>query len=812
MKIFKAVLATAWLCLCLNFACAQVTGRVLDNNQKGVDRATVILLNGKDSVLVKSMLSGPAGSFAFKDIESGSYRVKVTYIGFKNYSGAPFYVTGQPVVLPVITLLPATQSLKQVEVIAQKAYIEQKIDRTVVNVGASISNTGANALEALEKAPGVTVDESGQISLKGKSGVMVLIDDKPTYLSGEDLANYLKAIPASQLDQIELMTNPPAKYDAAGSAGLINIETKKSKIKGYNGSLAASAGIAESWRTLESVNLNYHMGKVNLFGLLGYGVQNGYRRLDLTRTYLDASQNVSSSYNELAFFHPVTYNPNLKMGMDYYVSPKTTIGFVLTGTLLKGNNHNPVNSNLRDNLGRVDSIITSDNNAYTKNYSGSLNVNYSHQFDSLGRVLTFDLDYLKYDNRRDQTFFNNTYNAAGMPGSVQDITDNLPANIAIYAARTDYVQPLRAKAKLSFGLKSSYVSTDNAANYFNIVNKISMVDNNNTNRFLYQEHINAAYASFNQEYGRFALQAGLRMEHTDVSCHQLGNARAPDSSFTQHYTNLFPTVYLLYKLDSAGINTLKLAYGRRINRPYYQDLNPFVTILDKYSAIEGNPFLKPQYSDDYQLMYSYKSIFSFGVEYNPNYDYQIEHDFQQGSIFLAQTINLGKRVFMGLEANLNVDPVRWWNFSLHTELNHTTYQGQLTGSYLNNRSTYIFLSNNNQFDLSHGWSTELYTFYVSPSTDGQFTHISREQTNVGIAKKILKNKGTVKLSFRDIFNANMQGGYITNVPNVLASYHNDNANRSVTLGFTYNFGSNKNNPKKIDTGNAADNEAGRVRN
>jgi hypothetical protein len=812
MKNLKTVLSTAWLCLWLNFACAQVTGRVTGNNKKAIDGATVLLLNGKDSVLVKSTLSNPDGSFAFANIQSGVYRVKVTSIGYQTYSGPEFNLGDQLKVLPVIVLNTASLALKQVEVTAQKAYIEQKIDRTVVHVGASISNTGANALEALEKAPGVTIEDNGTISLKGKSGVMVLIDDKPTYLSGEDLANFLKAMPASQLDQIELMTNPPAKYDAAGNAGLINIKTRKSKIKGFNGSLAASGGMAESWRTLESLNLNYHTGKVNLFGLLGYGVQNGYRRLDLTRINLDGNRLVSSSYNEVALFHPVTYNPNLKMGMDYYVSPKTTIGFVLTGTLSKGNNYNQVNSDLRDNSGRIDSIITSNNNTYTKNYSGSINVNYSHQFDSLGKVLTFDLDYLKYNNHRDQTFFNNTYNAAGVLGSVQDITANLPATIAIYAAKTDFVQPLCGKAKLSFGLKTSYVNTDNAANYFNVVNGASTVDNDNTNRFLYKENINAAYTSFNQEYGRFALQAGLRMEHTDVSGHQLGNARAPDSSFTQHYTGLFPTAYLLYKLDSAGNNTLKLAYGRRITRPYYADLNPFVTILDKYSIIEGNPFLRPQYSDDFQFMYSYKSVFSFGMEYNPNSNSLMEYDFQRGGIFVAQTINLGKRIFMGLEANLQLDPVKWWNFSLHTELNHTTYQGQLTSSYLNNSSTYIYLSNNNQFDLPHGWSAELYTFYVSPSTDGQFAHIFREQTNVGIAKRILKNKGTVKLAFRDIFNANMQGGSITNVPNVLATYHNDNANRSVTLGFTYNFGSNKNDKKKIDTGNAADSEAGRVRN
>ncbi len=817
MKLFIAALMAAWICFAFNFALAQTTpgtiaGRVIDADKHAVDGATVLLFTAKDSALVKSMLANPDGSFVFTGIKSGPYRIKVTCLGYQNYSGALFYVGNQALTLPAITIMVTSKALKQVEVVAQKAFIEQKIDRTVVNVGASISNTGANALEALEKAPGVTVDDNGQISLKGKSGVMILIDDKPTYLSGEDLANYLKAMPASQLDQIELMTNPPAKYDAAGNAGVINIKTKRSKIRGFNGSLAASVGNSARWRTLESLNLNYHVGKLNLFALAGYGIQNGYRRLDLTRTYLDAANNVTSSYNELAFFRPTTYNPNLKLGMDYYLSPKTTLGFVLTGNVASGTNPNPVNSNLKDKLDQVDSLIVSDNNTHTKNYSGSINLNYSHQFDSLGKVLTFDLDYLKYDNNRDQSFFNNTYNAAGTLKGVQDITDNLPANIEIYAAKTDYVQPLPAKARLSLGLKTSYVNTDNAANYFNLINNVSTVDNNNTNRFLYHENISAAYASYNQEFKRIAIQAGLRMEHTDVSGHQLGNARAPDSSFAQHYTDLFPTVYLLYKLDSAGSHTFKIAYGRRISRPYYQDLNPFVTILDKYSAFEGNPFLKPQYSDDYQLMYSYKSIFSLGFEYNPIYDYQVEYDFQQNAIFLATSINLGKRVFMGLEANLNFSPMRWWTFSLHAEANRSTYQGQLIGSYLNNSSTYFFVTNNNQFDLSHGWSAELFSYYLSPGIDGQFKHIFREQTNIGLAKKVLKNKGSIKLSARDIFRASFSGGYITNIPNVIATYHNDNANRSVTLGFTYSFGSTKNDKKKIDTGNAADNEAGRVRN
>jgi outer membrane receptor protein involved in Fe transport len=816
MKLIIQAICALGICFALNFAQAQtlsgkISGRVMDNEKKPVDGATVALITTKDSAVVKKVLANADGSFEFDNLKDGAYKVLVTYVGYKNYNSNLFSLTKQGVALPAITLIPTSKILKQVEIETQKAYIEQKIDRTVVNVGASISNTGANALEALEKVPGVVVDEKGGISYKGKSGVTILIDDRPSYLSGDDLANYLKSLPASTLDQIELMPNPPAKYDAAGNAGVINIKTKRSKAKGFNGSVAASVGMAHYWRTLESMNLNYHVDKVNLFANLGYGVLNGYRRLDVGRTYLDANNNVTSSYTETAFFNPTNYNPNLKLGMDYYVSPKTTIGFVLTGVMQTGVNPNPVYSLIKDNTGKVDSVINSNNTANTKNQNGGINFNYSHQFDSLGHALTFDLDYLKYSNKYDQTFYNNSYNGAGILGSTQNITDNLPVDINIYAGKTDYTQPLPGKAKLAFGLKSSYVNTDNAANYFDLINGAAVVNNRMTNRFIYKENINAAYANFNQDFKRFAIQAGLRAENTNVKGHQLGNTLNADSSFTQHYTSLFPTVYMIYKLDTAGVHTLNLNYGRRIDRPHYQDLNPFVTIIDKYSDWEGNPFLRPQYASNYELTYNYKSIFSLQLEYQYISDYQVEYDYQKGNIFSATTINLGGRAHLDLNASLNINPFKWWTFNFYTELNNNKYNGQLINSQLKVNSTYLYFNNNNQFIFKNGWSAELSSFYLGPASDAQFTHRYREQTNIGLQKKVLNKKGAIKLTARDIFRQNFSGGTITNIPGVLATYYNDNANRSVTIGFSYNFGSNKDDKKRRVTG-SADSEAGRVGN
>ncbi|MFL9483882.1 outer membrane beta-barrel protein [Chitinophagaceae bacterium LWZ2-11] len=808
MKTFLIVLFTIGLSFALGFAKAQtqggrISGQVSDNTKKSIEGATVALINSKDSTITATIPANADGSFVFDKIKPGSYKITITSIGYELYKSNIINVSGEQVLkLPAVIMKQAAKVLDDVAVVSQKPYVEQKIDRTVVNVGASISNTGANALEALEKVPGVIIDENGNITFKGKSGVMIMIDDKPTYLSGENLANYLKSLPASLLDQIELMSTPPAKYDAAGTAGVINIKTKKSKTKGFNGSIAASVGKAAYWRTNESISMNYRVDKVNLFANIGYNLQNNYRRLDLGRSYKGANGSITSTYTEVAYFHPVTYNPNLKVGMDYSISPKTTMGFVLTGSQSTGHNANPVNSTITNGAGMIDSVLVANNNTRSKFYNGGINLNYSHKFDSSGKVISFDLDYVKYDNHKDQSFFSNTYNAAGGITDSQHITAGWPVDIDIYSAKADYVQQLKNKGKFEAGLKSSYVNTDNAANYFIITNNIPTVDNNNTNRFLYKENINAAYVNYNGEFKRFSLQTGLRVENTNINGRQLGNAQSPDSSFSQHYVNLFPTAYVSYKLDTAGVHLLNISYGRRISRPYYQDLNPFITILDRYNQWVGNPFLKPQFSSNYQLTYSYKSKFSISLVYSYISNFQSESDEQVGDIFMARSVNLGHSIHKGINANVNLSPFKWWSFNVYGEMSNNSYVGQLSNTFLNANRTYFYGNANNQFSLPHGWSAELSGFYISSTAYGQFLSIPKGQVNVGLQKKVLNNKGAVKLNVRDLFRTNFSGGQITNLPNMTATFHNDNANRAVTLGFTYSFGSSDFARKKRDTGSA----------
>lgn len=815
MKLKQLLLFSIFTLLLINFVHAQtgggkISGTVLDEAKKPLDGATVILLIAKDSTVVSTQLAGKDGSFAFQNLKENTYLVKATYIGYKNYrSGNVILGQQKEVNLPAFVLLPAGKTLNGVTVSAQKSYIQQKIDRTVVNVGALASNTGANALEVLEKTPGVQVDADGNITFKGKSGVLVMIDDKPTYLSAANLTTYLRSLPSSSLDQIELMENPPAKYDAAGNAGVINIKTKKNTIRGFNAVVSADYAQGFYGRHDESINMNYRINKVNLFANLSYNEQRTHRRLEIDRNYFDATGATTSSLADISYFRPTNKNANIKAGLDFYASPKTTWGVVFTGDLSSSHDSSPVYSLLYNQSGGLDSTINTLNTSKNKFNSGGVNLNYTHKFDSTGRAFNFDLDYIHDVAGGNQLFVNNTFLPDNTLTNSKTLRDDLPAVINIYSAKADYSHPLKGKAKLDAGIKTSYVNTDNAANYFNVVDNISTVDDTKTNRFLYKENINAAYVNFNKNFGRFSLQTGLRVENTNGNGHQLGNAEKADSSFINHYTNLFPTAYFSYNLDTAGHNVLALSYGRRIGRPNYGSLNPFTFFVDEFTYFTGNPFLRPQFTNNYKLAYSFRSLFTVAAAYNYTTDIQGETIHRSGSVFISTQGNIGKRKTLDFSVNTSFQPAKWWSVNLYAEVYNNTYQGAFYTGYLNQSQVTFSGNGNNQFTLSKTWSAELSGFYDSGGTYGQFVTLPKGMLNAALQKKILNNKGSVKLNMRDILHTFSPSGTITNIVGAHASFHNTLDTQVATLAFTYSFGKQTNTPQKRETG-GADSEQGRA--
>ena len=816
MNIFRLAFLATCVCICIHPALAQtqagrISGLINDNSGHPVAGASVSLLIAKDSSAVTILSANADGSFIFQNLKDNTYIIQLTYTGFKNFLSDNITISGEnKISLPPFVMQLADKSLKTVTVTAQRSYIQQKIDRTVINVGELISNTGTNALEVLEKTPGVQVDADGNITFKGKSGVLVMIDDKPTYLSAANLVTYLRSLPATALDQIELMDNPPAKYDAAGNAGVINIKTKKNTIKGFNAVASADFAQGVYSRMSESLHLNYRVNKVNLFANLSYNAQRTFRKLEIDRDYINGSGNGTYSLKDISYFRPTSYNTNIKAGMDFFSSRKTTFGIVYTGDFSPDHDHSPVYSLLYGAAGQLDSTIQTLNTSKNNFSSNGINLNYTHKFDSLGRQFSFDLDFIRDVSKSNQVFVNNTYLPDGSVTNSTILTDNLPSYIDIYSAKADYAHPLTGKAKMEAGIKSSYVNTDNAANYFNVVNGNSTIDYNNTNRFLYKENINAAYINVNKDFGRVSIQTGLRAENTNGNGNQLGNAQHADSSFINHYTDLFPTAYVSYKLDTSGNYVLVASYGRRIGRPNYGSLNPFTFFVDDFTRFSGNPFLKPQFTNNYKLAYSFKSLFTVALLYDYTSDVQGETINRDSNVFISTQGNIGHLKTIDLSVTTHFQLTKWWMVNLYLEVYNNTYEGAFYTGYIHNSGNTFAMNGNMQFTLAPTWSGEISGFYNTGGTYGQFITFPRGMLNAAIQKKVFSNKGTIKCSVRDILHSLKPSGNITDIENATATFQNTLDNQVATLAFTYSFGkSGKNIPQKRETG-GADSEQGRT--
>src|SRR5882724_9467038 len=423
----------------------KIIGAIKDEGQKALESASVSLLNAKDSSSIKIIASDKTGLYHFDGIARGKYLVSATAVGHAIEYSPIFEISSANsfTQLKTITLKKKTGELKEIAVVGKKPFIEQKADRMVVNVDASPANAGSTVMDVLEKSPGFTVDKDGNISLKGKQGVVIMIDNKPTYLNATQLASYLKSLPSSAIEQLEIMTNPSAKYDAAGNSGIINIKTKKNKTKGFNGSITLTHTQGVYPKPGGSLNTNYRNGKFNVFLNAGYSHWEGFQTLDINRNYLNISDkkinSIFTQHTTMKFKNPEF---NVKLGMDYYLSDKTTIGFVASGFQNNEKNRSTSNIFLKDASNFVDSIVYSTGNTDGKWKNGSFNVNFRHQFDSTGKELTADVDYIHYNSSSDQHFQNTTYNPDGSFRDESVLTGDLPSNINIYSFKTDYTHPV----------------------------------------------------------------------------------------------------------------------------------------------------------------------------------------------------------------------------------------------------------------------------------------------------------------------------------------------------------------------------------
>lgn len=788
-----------------------IRGQVIDKEKGGVASASVSLLKAKDSSLVKISVSNKDGRFEFDNIAADKYVVMASAVGHsKMYSSAiDIPESSNTVELEPIALKTSSKELKEVTVVSRKPMIEQKIDRTILNVDAAVTNTGTTALEVLEKSPGVQVDKDGNISLKGKQGVIVLIDGRPSYLSGADLANMLKGMQASQLDQIEIMTNPPAKFDAAGNSGVINIKTKKNKAKGFNGSVTAGASQGVYFKTNESLGLNYRKGKVSLFSNYSFGRFNNFQELEIYRRYINDDGSTRAIFEQTALNRSKRMNNNLKLGMDYNLTTKTTLGIVLSGFYNPESDKGRNVSYLKDPGGSVDSIVEAESSSKKLWKNGSVNLNMRHQYDSTGRELTADIDVISYKSSKDELFVNTTYSPNWVKKYAEHLMGDLPSDINIYSGKVDYTHPLKKGAKLELGWKSSYVITDSRANYFEPVNGEWEVDYKRTNFFEYKENVNAAYINYNKQLTKkFGVQAGLRLENTNYRGHQYGNPVKGDSTFTNSYNGIFPTLYFSYSANKS--NQFGMSFGRRIDRPAYHDLNPFMFFLDKYTYGQGNPYLKPQYSNNVEVSHIFKGVLTTTLNYSVTKDLFSETFDQEGEYAtIVRKGNIGRRENAGIAISAQIPLKKWLTSMLYTNYNYSKYSGVLHGEHLDVEAGNLMFNMNNQFRFNNGWGAELSGWYRTRGIEGQILLKAFGQLSAGVSKQVMKGKGSVKLSVRDIFYTQMPKGEI-NFKSTQARFQNKRDSRFANLTFSYRFGKPLNGNAQRKKGSAGE-EQNRVK-
>jgi iron complex outermembrane recepter protein len=765
----------------------KISGLVTDSAGKGLPGASVILLRGKDSLLLNAFVAGKDGSFLFNRLEPGSYFIRVSAVGYQDFRSQILVL---PKESPVLSLAPLVLSsdkkdLAAVTVTGRKPLMIQKAGKIILNVDASINNTGSTALEVLEKSPGVRVDKDGNISLNGKKNVMVMIDGKPTYLSPADLATLLSGMSASQLDQIELMTNPPAKYDAAGNSGIINIKTKKNTAQGLNGNLTLGYAQGRYWKSNNSLNLNYRNSKYNLFLNYSFNGGLGYTDLHLTRGYLEPDgKTIQAIFSNPSYLTRKSITNTLKVGMDYFLSPKTTIGFAATGFISPSQAQGNSTGFQEGPNGQVDSIASTVSHITNSWHSGGINLNFHQQF-SASSDLKVDLDYLSYSFRNDQLFYNtNTYPDQTLISN-GDLQGFDPSDIQIYSAKADYSYLFKDSLTLEAGWKSSLVKTANQANYFNLDSGTWVPDYGKTNHFIYQENINAAYINFNRQIKKWNLQAGLRFENTNYQGHQLGNPVKPDSTFTRHYYDLFPTAYLTYQADSN--HQFSLSFGRRIDRPAYQSLNPFLFYINEYTYLVGNPFLLPQYTYSAELSHVFKNKFTTTLSYSNTLDFFEQIFNAHGDTTIFGQGNLGRQENFGISLNLELNPASWWTMVLHADLNYERVYGVISGTNIQTSAPNGQFNFNNDLHFKKGWSAEVSGFYNSTFQEAQFIIRPSGDLSLGLAKQLFHNKSSIKLNLRDILFTQVQNGYI-DYQNVHEHFVQSRDSRVVNLSFSYRFG------------------------
>ncbi|MHA4807587.1 outer membrane beta-barrel protein [Flavitalea flava] len=695
--------------------------------------------------------------------------------------------------------------LNQVIITARKPLVERLADRTIIHVDALLSNTGSNALEVLGNSPGLQVDEDGLISLKGKAGVLVLLDGKPIGLSGAGLAGYLKSLPAGVLDRIEIMPNPPARYQAEGSGGIINIKTKKNKRSGFYGSLTANLGTGVYGSSNNNLLFHYKNGRLNLFGSFSLAVGNNYFISDRLRLYSKDDGAAQGSLVQHYYESSNRVSPGFRLGLGYSLFKKDHLEIEWSGSAAPYSEKGEYHSAFLNAGAQTDSTMIVKSRLSNNYKMGNLDILYRHSFDSADRELTAGVEYYTSPVKQNQLLTTSLYNPDQTVKSNYDLLPNQPFTDETLTAKTDFTTKLGA-LKLETGYRSIFGKAENESSYSTRLNENTPIDSAWSNRFRYTETIHAFYASLSKEWTAFSIQAGLRMENTLSR----GQVFAPDTSFSRKYTNLFPTLYFSFHTDSLLTHQFFLSAGRRINRPDHGSLNPSRFFFDQSNFSSGNPLLQPEFSYTSELSYVFRQNFTTSFQYSDTRDLIMQTFRQENDYFVAMPRNIGRVVSLEMDAGVSVPLETWWTAIVYSEFAYNLFsqkKGNImdrntsSGINVNPDGKYWRITVNNQLRFGHGWSGELSGFYKTKMMQVQSILQPLWYMNTSVQKKIVKDKCVISLGLRDLFHTRVFRKELNKLDHQDYFYTNSQDSRVLSLSVSFPFGNTGKNKGDAKTSN-----------
>ncbi|SEL78084.1 TonB-dependent receptor [Parapedobacter koreensis] len=796
--IFITLIITTLWAVAAHAQQVSITGKVVDEQHAPLDLATINLLNAKDSALVKTVFPDSQGSFTFAGVQHGKYFITAVLVGYDDATSEIVEITSATATknLAPLVLKNANTVLAEVAVTApQRPLVERRPDMMVVNVENSTLAAGNTAMDILERSPGVTVDKDDNISLMGKQGVTVMIDGKQTYLSAEQLANFLRNTDGNTIKSIELITNPSSKYDASGTAGMINIVLKKNRMAGTNGTFTAGTGYGFGHKANTSLNINHKVDRLNLFGTYSYMNNRGGNEIDIFRSIVQQESN--TDFQQYTDFNRRNRNHSYRAGADYNTSDRNVVGLLLSG-YASGNDNNNASNTL---IGRT--ILSPDSTLFTSSvFDGSYTsfaVNANNQFtiDSNGRKLVADVDISRFSNRNNADYNNTFYLPSGdIKGQPLLSRSNMPTLIDIRVAKVDYTHPFGKdnKNKIETGLKYSNVSSDNDMRFENQVEGAWQNDAGRTNHFLYEEQVAAAYVNYSTKVGKLGIQAGLRSEYTISD----GNSITMANRIKRDYLNFFPSVFLNYNISDN--HQTGLSYSKRINRPNYGNLNPFEYFLDQYTSEQGNPYLRPEYTHAFDFSYTLMQQYHLSAGYSRTNDVIAESMGQDNATkrTWVTRANLAKQEIWYGNLNVPVKVAKFWNTNTNLNAFYMGFDGPLGGQHLSQGQFAWQLRSNHTFTILPTLTAEASVNYQSSLVYSIYRIGSQWSIDAGLNKSLYNKKANLKLSVSDVFDTRLQD-VRTQYANLNTIISQKNETRVARLTFTYNFGNMKNGARRNDT-------------